>query len=120
LITSNPDVAYLHYKLANAYLTDQQPELAKKTIRYQVRRHPEQYQLYRFLSRANAEMGNLAEAHQADAEYNAALGNYAGAVASLKLALRETDAEGYLAQSITARLQGLEEKLALQNRMQKS
>jgi predicted Zn-dependent protease len=65
-------------------------------------------------------MGSLAEAHQADAEYRAALGNYAGAVASLKLALRETDSEGYLAQSITARLQGLEEKLALQLRMQKS
>ena len=119
LIASNPDVAYLHYKLANTYLANQQPELAKKSIRYQVRRHPEQYQLYRFLSRANAELGNLAEAHQADAEYKAALGNYAGAVASLKLALRETDSEGYLAQSITARLQGLEEKLALQIRNQK-
>ena len=101
LINSNPDKIYLNYNLANAYLTDDQPGLAKKLIRYQIRRHRDQYPLYQLLSRANAELGFLAEAHQADAEFHSVLGNYRGAIESLKLALRESGTEGYLAQSIS-------------------
>ncbi len=119
LIDNNPGKPYLHYQLANAYLANQQPELAKKSLRYQIRRHPERYLLYHFLSRANADLGKLAEAHQADAEYKAALGDYAGAAESLKLALREAGSEGYLTQSISARLQDLEEKVVLQNKTRK-
>ncbi len=119
LISNNPNKVYLTYYLADAFLLNRQPHLAKKTVRYQIRRHPDLYRLYRFLSRANAQQGSLAEAHQADADYHAVLGNYAAAIASLKLALRESEPEGYLAQSIAARLSDLQEKLALQKKIGK-
>lgn len=119
LIDNNPQKTYINYHLANTYLLNSQPELAKKLLRYQIRRNPDLYRLYRLLSKANADLENLAEAHQADAEYHAILGNYKGAIESLKLALRESGSEGYLAQSITARLTSLEEQLALQNRIRK-
>ncbi len=116
LISNNPNTVYLNYHLANALLLNRQAQQAKKIIRYQIRRHPHLYPLYLFLSKANAAQGLLAEAHQADAEYHAILGNYAAAIASLKLALRETAPAGYLTQSITARLSDLEEKLDLRKK----
>ena len=116
LIANNPNIVYLNYHLANALLLNGQPENAKKIIRYQIRRHPNLYSLYPFLSKANAALGLLAEAHQADAEYHAVLGNYAGAIESLKLALRESKSTGYLTQSIDARIKYLEEKLDLQKK----
>ncbi|MGI9310395.1 MAG: hypothetical protein ACR2P7_02550, partial [bacterium] len=70
------------------------------------------FTLYPLLSRSNVKLGLAAEAHQANAEYYAALGDYLAAAASLKLALREAGAEdGYLHQSIAARLKQIEEKL---------
>ena len=117
LIGNNPNKVYLNYYLANVFLRNRQADMAKKTVRYQIRRHPDLYRLYRFLSRANAQQGNLAEAHQADADYHATLGNYSGAIASLKLALKESESEGYLAQSISAQLSDLEEKLDLQKKI---
>ncbi len=119
LIAANPAKVYLNYHLANALLTNKQPELAKKTIRYQIRRHPDLYIFYRLLSRANADLGSLAEAHQADAEYQAILGSYTAAIESLKLALRESGDEGYLATSINARKIELEDKLVLQKKINK-
>ena len=116
LISKQPNKVYLNYHLANALLLNQQPEQAKKIIRYQIRRHPEQYRLYPFLSKANAAQGHLAEAHQADAEYHAILGDDVGAIASLKLALRESTSSEYLTQSITARLKDLEKKLERQKK----
>ncbi len=117
LVRDNSHKTYLNYYLANAYLANNQPHLAKKVIRYQIRRNPGLYRLYALLSKTNAAQGNLAEAHQADAEYHATLGNYKGAIESLKLAQREAAAEGYLAKSIAARLAELEEKQALQKKM---
>ena len=119
LIGNNPNKVYLNYYLANVFLLNRQADMAKKTVRYQIRRHPDLYRLYRFLSRANAQQGNLAETHQADADYHATLGNYSGAIASLKLALKESESEGYLAQSISAQLSDLEEKLDLQKKIGK-
>lgn len=113
LINNNPNKVYLNYYLADAFLLNQQPQMARKIVRYQIRRHPDLYRLYRLLSKTNAQQGNMAESHQAEADYHAALGNYAGALVALKLALRESEDEGYLAQSITAQINSLQEKLDL-------
>ncbi|MCY3768595.1 MAG: M48 family metalloprotease [Gammaproteobacteria bacterium] len=104
LLENHPSLPYLHYHLANAYLANHQPEQAKKFVRYQIRRNPQRFRLYAFLSRANADLKNLAEAHQAKAEYHTVLGNYPKAIESLELALREAEPQGYLAQSLTARI----------------
>lgn len=117
LISNNPDKVYLNYYLAHAFLLNHEPEIATKTMRYQIRRHPDLYRLYKLLSEANAQQGNLAESHQANADYHATLGNYSNAIESLKLALQQTEAEGYLAQSITAQISDLEEKLELQSKI---
>jgi predicted Zn-dependent protease len=119
LIDKNPEKTYLSYYLINAYIVNQQTILAKILIRYQIRRHPELYRLYKLLSKVNATLGSLAEAHQADAEYHATLGDFYSAIASLKFALRESGTEGYLAQSISARLSDLEDKLLLQKKVRK-
>ena len=108
--------AYLVFYLADAFLADGQAEQAKRLVRYQLRRDRDDFRLYRPLSKANVALGALSEAHQADAEYLAAQGGYKGAVASLKLAIREAGDNNYLNQSLKARLKDLEIKLSAQNR----
>ena len=115
-ITRHPDQRYLSYRLAEAYLVNNQPSLAKKALRYQVRRHTDDYRLYQLLSQANAGLGHVAEAHQARAEYFAILGNYEKALAAIKLAVKESGSDGYLKQSLTARFKDLEAKIALRRK----
>ena len=110
----HPEKRFISYYLANTYLANDQPDLAKKTLRYQIRRHSTDYVLYDLLAEAHADSGSIAEAHQAKAEYHAILGNYKRAVAVLKLAQKEAGTEGYLGQSIKARIPQLEEKARLQ------
>jgi len=115
-IARHPDQRYLSYRLAEAYLLNNQYALAKKTLRYQIRRHPDDYRLYRLLSQANAGLGQVAQAHQAGAEYFAVLGNYEKAFATVELALKEVGSDEYLKQSLSARLKDLETKIALQEK----
>lgn len=115
-IMRHPDQRYLSYRLAEAYLVNNQPSLAKKVLRYQIRRHADDHRLYRLLSQANAGLGHVAEAHQARAEYFAVLGNYEKALATIQLALKESGSDGYLKQSLTARLKDLEVKIALRKK----
>ncbi len=115
-IERHPGQRYLSYRLAEAYLIDNQPSLAKKILRYQIRRHPDDYRLYRLLSQANAGLGHVAEAHQAGAEYFSILGNYEKAFATVELALKEAGSDEYLKQSLTARLKDLETKIALRKK----
>ena len=115
-VARHPDQRYLGYRLAEAYLISRQPASAKKILRYQIRRHRDDYRLYQLLSRANAELGQMARVHQARAEYFAILGNYQKALASIELALKEADADEYLKQSLDARLEDLEEKIAIQKK----
>ncbi len=115
-IKRHPDQRYLSYRLAEAYLLNDQPSPAKKILRYQIRRHPDDYRLYRLLSKANAGLGQVAEAHQAGAEYFAILGNYKKAFATVELALKEVGSDEYLKRSLTARLKDLETKIALQEK----
>ena len=111
LTEAHPQLVYLVHYQAQALIANGDAAEAKRVIRHQLRRHKERFILYPLLSRSNAKLGLLAEAHQATAEFHAALGEYHAAVASLKQALRENDSEGYLHQSITARLHELEEIL---------
>ncbi len=111
LSAAQPQLRYLTYYHANALLANTDPAGAKRVLRHQLRRHKDMYNLYPLLSKCNAKLGLWAESHQATAEFYAALGDYPAAVVSLKLALRENDSEGYLQQSISARLSELEEML---------
>jgi predicted Zn-dependent protease len=84
-------------------------EEARKMARYLLRRHPDAFRLYRPLSRAHVALGELSEAHQADAEYLAAIGRYRSAIKSLKLALRDNaENSQYINQSLKSRLTELE------------
>ena len=111
LTAAHPKLVYLVHYQTHALLAAGDATQAKRVIRHQLRRHKERFDLYPLLSRSNAKLGLLAQAHQATAEFHAALGEYRTAVASLKQALRENDSAGYLHQSITARLHELEEIL---------
>jgi len=110
LLKRHPDKTYLYYYYIDALLEHDDPASAKKVTRYQLRRNPQEYNLLQKLSIANVAMGNLAEAHQADGEYLAALGSYKKAIASMKLALRDnTDNSEYLKKSVSARITALEQ-----------
>lgn len=111
LSKTHPQLRYVTYYHAEALLANADAQGAKRLIRHQLRRHTDMYKLYLLLSRSNAKLGLLVEAHQATAEFHVALGENHAAVNSLKLALRENDSEGYLQQSIAARLKELEEML---------
>lgn len=110
LMKTQPQLYLIDY-LAQAMIANNDAAGAKRAVRHQLRRHKERFTLYRLLSKSNAKLGLLAEAHQADAEFHAALGDNKAAAFSLKSALREADSEGYLHQSITARLSEIEEML---------
>ncbi|MGI9319707.1 MAG: M48 family metalloprotease, partial [bacterium] len=109
LVTRQPENIYIKYYYLDALLEHGDAAVAKKIARHQLRRTPEEFSLYRKLARANVKLGNLVEAHQADAEYLAAIGHYREAIASLKLALRDNaDNSQYLSQSIESRITSLE------------
>lgn len=111
LFEAHPEELYISYYLANAYLENDQPELARRHIRKQLRRHPEDLILYKVQTRIHVALDQHAEADQSKAEYLVLMGNYGGAVSVLKRALRNTDEEGYLGQSITARIKELEPRV---------
>ncbi|MDA7956789.1 MAG: M48 family metalloprotease [Gammaproteobacteria bacterium] len=109
LSAARPDLPYLTHYHAGALLADGRAAEAKRVLRRQLRRHKEMFALYPLLSKSNVQLGLLAEAHQATAEFHAALDNYPAAAASLKLALREADEEGYLHESLRARLKQVQD-----------
>ena len=112
-ISQHPDQTYLNYYYIDALLENGDAATAKKVARYQLRRNPSEIDLLKKLSAANVAMGNLAEAHQADGEYLAALGDFDKAIESMKLALRDNAEQSqYLKQSVTARITALEQSAA--------
>ena len=116
LTEAHPQSVYLVHYQARALIAGGDASGAKRVVRHQLRRHKDRFVLYPLLAESNAKLGLLTEARQATAEFHAALGEYRAATASLKQALRENDSEGYLHQSITARLGELEEILEQQPR----
>ncbi len=112
LVVRFPDAGYLRYAYLNALLQAGNAREAKQVARRQLRRQPEDYELYPLLSRANVALDLLAEAHQADAEFHIALGQLDDALHSLKLALRENDNQSaYLTTAIEARMEEIEQAL---------
>jgi predicted Zn-dependent protease len=109
LIDRHPEKIFIKYYYIETLLEQGDAAAAKKIARHQLRRTPGEYNLYRKLARANVELDDLVEAHQADAEYLAAIGRYQQAIASLKLALRDNAGNSqYLSQSIESRITSLE------------
>lgn len=111
LVEARPELIWLTYYQVEALIANGEAAAAKRVIRHRLRRHKDMFKLYPLLAKSNAKQGLLAESHQAIAEFHAALGEYAQAVSFLKLALRESDSEGYLHESISARLREFEETL---------
>ncbi|NKB76397.1 MAG: M48 family metalloprotease [Gammaproteobacteria bacterium] len=111
LYQKNPNLHFVIYYLVDTLIENKQLNNAKQLVRYQLRRRPDDYRLYKSLSKINVALSLIAQAHQADAEYYAVLGDNKKAIASLKLALRDNKTEGYFPQSITARIKELEEKI---------
>lgn len=111
LVEAHPKLAYLTFYQANALLAAGDAAGAKRVLRHQLRRNKNMFRLYLLLAKSNGKLGLLAEAHQATAEFHVALGENQLAIDALKLALRESKSEGYLHDSIVARLSGLEEKV---------
>ncbi len=109
LVERYPTADYLRYAWVETMLRQGDAAGAKRVIRHRLRRDSDDYELYPLLSRANVALGDLSEAHQADAEFDAAMGRYEKAIASLKLALRENkDGSQYITQAVNARIQELE------------
>ncbi|MDD9858702.1 MAG: M48 family metalloprotease [Gammaproteobacteria bacterium] len=109
LVAAQPQLAYLTHYQAEALIDNGEAADAKRIVRRQLRRHKEMYTLYRLLAKSNAKLGMMPESHQAEAEYYAALGEYPEAISALKLALQASDSkEGYLYNSVSARLSELE------------
>jgi len=120
LSSKQAEKPYIAHYLIDALLGDSQYAEAKKLTRYQLRRHPEDFRLFLKLSKANVGLEQLAEAHQADAEYLAAIGRYESALGSLKLALRDNaDNSSYLKQSIEARIEQIKRITTADKRGQK-
>lgn len=111
LMEERPQLLFLTHYYASALLAAGDAAAAKRILRKQLRRHKEMFLLYPLLSKSNAQLGALAEAHQATAEYHIALGDFPAAVNALQLALRETGEEGYLHESLTARLKQLKDAM---------
>ncbi|MDD9854898.1 MAG: M48 family metalloprotease, partial [Gammaproteobacteria bacterium] len=107
LAAAGPPPWLAHYQ-AEALIDSGDPAAAKRIIRRQLRRHKSMFTLYRPLAKSNAKLGLAAESHQATAEYHAALGEYPAAISALRRALAAAAPEGYLHDSITARLTELE------------
>ena len=112
----HPQINFIDDYLIEALIDGNQLDLAKKRIRYRLRREPENYELYEKLSRTNVKLDLIAEAHQADAEYHASLGDTNQAISALKLALRDGPKEGYFKESVSAKLRELEEKRRLEKK----
>jgi len=113
LAAAGPPPWLAHYQ-AEALIDSGEPAAAKRIIRRQLRRHKSMFTLYRPLAKSNAKLGLAAESHQATAEYHAALGEYPAAISALRRALAAAAPEGYLHDSITARLTELESVLKQQ------
>lgn len=111
VLEANPQALYLNYLLAEAYLEHDQPQKALRLIRKQVRRNPHNLTLYQVQKEIHIALDQHAEADQSIVEYLVLLGDYRQAVSVLKRALRQTREEGYLKQSLEARIAELEGKI---------
>ncbi len=111
VLEANPEALYLNYLLAESYLERNQPEKALRLIRKQVRRNPNNLTLYKIQKEIRVALNQHAKADQSIVEYLVLLGDYEQAISVLKRALRQTEREGYLRQSLEARIKELELKL---------
>ncbi len=111
VLEANSEALYLYYLLAESYLDSGQLEKALKLIRKQVRRNPNNLTLYQIQKEIRVALNQHAKADQSIVEYLVLLGDYEQAISVLKRALRQTEEEGYLRQSLEARIEELEQKL---------
>lgn len=110
-LAKNPDEPLLQRYYAEALLKARQPLEARNWLRSALRSEPRDPELYRSLSRAAGDAGNLAEAHQAYAEYYYLNGDLPRAVEQLKLAERSAGSNPYYRESIATRIRAIETEI---------
>lgn len=110
VLEAHPQERYLYYLLAEAYLESGQPLQALRLIRKQQRRNQDDLMLYQIQKRIHLALDQHAEADQSAAEYLIMIGDYQQAISVLRRALRQTDEDGYLGQSIEARIEEIKQK----------
>ncbi len=110
-LAKNPDEPVLERYYAEALLKARKPREARTWLRAALRSEPRDPELYRALSRAAGDAGNLAEAHQAYAEYYYLNGDLRRAVEQLKLAERSAGSSPYYRESITTRTRAIEAEI---------
>jgi predicted Zn-dependent protease len=110
-LANNPDQPLLQRYYAEALLKAKKPREARNWLRAALRGEPRDPELYRTLSRAAGDAGNLAEAHQAYAEYYYLNGDLRRAVEQLKLAERSAGSSPYYRESIATRIRAIEAEI---------
>lgn len=110
-VTLQPENGPLALYLSDALVRTGQPKEARKFIRRQLRRDPNNPHLYRLLARAEGELGARAQSFQALAEYFYLLDDYERALAQLGTAEGFVGDSYYLRASIDARKQEIQNEL---------
>jgi beta-barrel assembly-enhancing protease len=102
-----PSYRALTYDYANALLASRQPEAALKLVEERLRVFSEDYQLYLLQARGYAMLNRRLAQHRAQGEAYARMGNIAGAVEQLQMAVKSGDGDFYQLSSAEARLREL-------------
>ena len=110
---SHPDNLPLTRYYAAALLKTKRPDIAKGLIKTALRRQPDDAGLYKMLAQATGATGEPIEAHRAMAEHYYLSGNPKAAIEQLQIAARKVDNNFYLQASLEARIQAIQEELAL-------
>jgi predicted Zn-dependent protease len=102
-----PNYRALTYDYADALLQSGQPETALKLVEARLQIYAEDYKLYLLQARSYAMLNKPLAQHRAQGEAYARMGNIAGAVEQLQIALKSGGGDFYLLSATEARLREL-------------
>lgn len=108
-----PDSLPAQYGYAQALLRGGRARDALGLLRQAVRQRQDEPMLYKLLAQAAVEAGSPFEAHQALAEYYYLNGNLHAALDQLRIAARHAGDSFYRQSSVEARIQSINEEIAL-------
>ena len=110
---AHPNLTVLERYVAAALIQTNHHEEAKQLIREIIRKMEAEPQLYAMLAKAEGELGNNFNAHQALAEYHDSMGNPREALRQLRLARNYAGNNFYANASVDARIEEIEQQLRL-------
>lgn len=106
-LTAYPHYRTLTYDYAGALLQNRQPQAALKMVEARLQVSPGDYRLYLLQAQSYAMLDKRFAQHRAQGEAYARMGNIAGAVEQLQIALKSGDGDFYQLSSAEARLKEL-------------